>query len=658
MDTDNEGFREECGEDCSGNNEKFNVTKEDCGSIDVQNIMENDVFGNIGLVYDVNATKSGKRSEMHNEDGKGKHGADSIMNRKNKQKHDVMDTDNEGFREECGKDCSGNNEKFDVTKEDCGVTEEQGLGRPIMMDNVTGTMCHKGIGSTWYAIILVEIDAKKGFVDQIEVIYKDYVKETKRIKLIKVKPKVVDNKGNLHNKDKSNDAEVDKNDKKKVDNARSNNSPPSLEKIWNVSPKNIKKIIISENTYIVLSKELDKEDTGDDCCKDSRPIVDRSSGNTMDMVEFNEVVNNIEMEDIRSCGFQFTWTKSLRNPQCCYMYKLVKNLKKLKKPLKKLSWKNENVKFLKEKLKLSQDAIDKKPRDEKLREEVVKTLNAYVEAYNDEIKILQQKFLGKKDQVKPVNAEIFKNTLTKEEAFFMIRDVTDKEIKESVFDIDGDKASRQDGSSYVFFKNTWGIVGNEVCLAIKEFFRNDKLLREVNSTLIALIPKVSIPTKVSEFRPIACNERKTSVCYDKWCKDGLLSSAMSKRDIYDARLQDEAKVADIISQWIWPDGWINKAYKMGKHDKLHDVVKEMAGYGNEKCIDSLIHHLFQCDMPRKIWNELVNKAYKMGKHDKLHDVVNEMAGYSNEKCIGMVINKLIFSFYNLRHLARKESKIV
>ncbi|GJZ60691.1 RNA-directed DNA polymerase, eukaryota, reverse transcriptase zinc-binding domain protein, partial [Tanacetum coccineum] len=40
-----------------------------------------------------------------------------------------------------------------------------------------------------------------------------------------------------------------------------------------------------------------------------------SSGNTMDMVEFNEAVNNIEVEDICSSGFQFTWTKSLRNPQ-------------------------------------------------------------------------------------------------------------------------------------------------------------------------------------------------------------------------------------------------------------------------------------------------------------------------------------------------------
>ncbi|GJX38114.1 hypothetical protein Tco_0251417 [Tanacetum coccineum] len=56
------------------------------------------------------------------------------------------------------------------------------------------------------------------------------------------------------------------------------------------------------------------------------------------------------------------------------------------------------------------------------------------------------------------------------------------------------------------------------------------------------------------------NGRKTSVWYDKWCKDGPLSSAISKRDIYEAILHDEARVADIINngQWIWPDGWMDK----------------------------------------------------------------------------------------------------
>ncbi|GJT90597.1 RNA-directed DNA polymerase, eukaryota, reverse transcriptase zinc-binding domain protein, partial [Tanacetum coccineum] len=50
----------------------------------------------------------------------------------------------------------------------------------------------------------------------------------------------------------------------------------------------------------------------------------------------------------------------------------------------------------------------------------------------------------------------------------------------------------------------WHIVGTDVCKAVKEFFAKGKLLGELNATLITLVPKISTPKKVSDFRPIAC----------------------------------------------------------------------------------------------------------------------------------------------------------
>ncbi|GKF85796.1 zinc knuckle CX2CX4HX4C containing protein [Tanacetum coccineum] len=44
------------------------------------------------------------------------------------------------------------------------------LGRPIMMDNVTASMCYKGTCRAGYARILVEVDAKKGLQSQIEIL--------------------------------------------------------------------------------------------------------------------------------------------------------------------------------------------------------------------------------------------------------------------------------------------------------------------------------------------------------------------------------------------------------------------------------------------------------------------------------------------------------
>ncbi|GJV66182.1 zinc knuckle CX2CX4HX4C containing protein [Tanacetum coccineum] len=101
------------------------------------------------------------------------------------------------------------------------------------------------------------------------------------------------------------------------------------------------------------------------------------------------------------------------------------------------------------------------------------------------------------------------------------------------------------------------------------------------------------------------NGRKTSVWYDKWCKDGPLSSAISKRDIYEAILQDEARVVDIITngQWMWPDG-------MGNHDKLQDVINEMAGNNKVNCIGMVVNKLILVAVVYFIWQEMNLRMFK------------------------------------------------
>nr|GFD20239.1 hypothetical protein [Tanacetum cinerariifolium] len=53
-----------------------------------------------------------------------------------------------------------------------------------------------------------------------------------------------------------------------------------------------------------------------------------------------------------------------------------------------------------------------------------------------------------------------------------------------------------------FFHKT--VKGNEVCVAVCDFFNNGILLKEVNATIIALVPKLISPQKVSDFRLISC----------------------------------------------------------------------------------------------------------------------------------------------------------
>ncbi|KAL0282902.1 UNVERIFIED_CONTAM: hypothetical protein Sradi_7247600 [Sesamum radiatum] len=78
------------------------------------------------------------------------------------------------------------------------------------------------------------------------------------------------------------------------------------------------------------------------------------------------------------------------------------------------------------------------------------------------------------------------------------------EVKEAFFDIDVESAPGPDGYTSAFYRSAWPVIGQTLFQAIGEFFRTGKLLKQVNTTLIALIPKVNLPMYVSDYRPIAC----------------------------------------------------------------------------------------------------------------------------------------------------------
>lgn len=40
----------------------------------------------------------------------------------------------------------------------------------------------------------------------------------------------------------------------------------------------------------------------------------------------------------------------------------------------------------------------------------------------------------------------------------------------------------------LFFQKYWHIVGKDICVAIKDFFGSNKMLKAVNHTVISLIP--------------------------------------------------------------------------------------------------------------------------------------------------------------------------
>ncbi|KAL2904668.1 LINE-1 reverse transcriptase-like protein [Bienertia sinuspersici] len=86
----------------------------------------------------------------------------------------------------------------------------------------------------------------------------------------------------------------------------------------------------------------------------------------------------------------------------------------------------------------------------------------------------------------------------------LIAPFTSAEVKDAIFSMDGSKAPGPDGFNAQFYKENWDIIGEMVIKSVMEFFQKGKLLKEINSTFISLIPKIDRPQNVSEFRPIAC----------------------------------------------------------------------------------------------------------------------------------------------------------
>ncbi|XP_074303032.1 uncharacterized protein LOC141637455 [Silene latifolia] len=76
-------------------------------------------------------------------------------------------------------------------------------------------------------------------------------------------------------------------------------------------------------------------------------------------------------------------------------------------------------------------------------------------------------------------------------------EVSNDEIRKAMFDIGGNKAPGPDGFNSQFYKDTWEITGESVIKAVKDFFTSGKLLKQVNATLITLIPKVELPQDVT-----------------------------------------------------------------------------------------------------------------------------------------------------------------
>ncbi|KAL2237180.1 UNVERIFIED_CONTAM: Retrovirus-related Pol polyprotein from type-2 retrotransposable element R2DM [Sesamum indicum] len=104
--------------------------------------------------------------------------------------------------------------------------------------------------------------------------------------------------------------------------------------------------------------------------------------------------------------------------------------------------------------------------------------------------------LGTKAHTIPIDDGVFDwgPKLSSELTVELCRKITALKVKEAIFNINNNKAPGPDGYSSCFFKKAWNVVG----------VRSGRMLRQLNHTIIALVPKSEHSTSVADYRPISC----------------------------------------------------------------------------------------------------------------------------------------------------------
>ncbi|XP_059068658.1 uncharacterized protein LOC131859127 [Cryptomeria japonica] len=110
--------------------------------------------------------------------------------------------------------------------------------------------------------------------------------------------------------------------------------------------------------------------------------------------------------------------------------------------------------------------------------------------------------------------------MTVEDNAMLMAPFSIQEVKDIVFSMSPEKVPSPDGFTVLFFQKCWSFLGEDLHLVLEEARCNQTMLRDVNSTIIARIPKCENLVSFMDFRPIALYMMKA---YDRVNWQALLS---------------------------------------------------------------------------------------------------------------------------------------
>ena len=94
-------------------------------------------------------------------------------------------------------------------------------------------------------------------------------------------------------------------------------------------------------------------------------------------------------------------------------------------------------------------------------------------------------------------------SLSVREGVTLVKPFSLEEVKVAVWDCENFKCPGPDGINFGFIKDFWDMLKDDVMRFLVEFHRNGRLAKGINSTFIALNPKVDSPQRLNDYRPIS-----------------------------------------------------------------------------------------------------------------------------------------------------------
>ncbi|GJU87422.1 RNA-directed DNA polymerase, eukaryota, reverse transcriptase zinc-binding domain protein [Tanacetum coccineum] len=339
------------------------------------------------------------------------------------------------------------------------------IGSPLIMDAMTTSMCNQGIGRLGYARVLVEVNANKGLEDYIDVMYRNGEQFVKKVRVEydwkppmcshcivfghtnSKCPRVVSQSEHVQDKAKDNE---DFSNKEKMRQKNKKDDVTVEENLEKNDNHDMLQEINKESLSMKLSKK-EKEEVGK-ITGSSEWIIMGDVNVSLNLEDHSEGMSNFtqDMIDFQECVNEIKMEDINSSGLHFTWIKILLN---------------PNSSFLK---KIDRVMDGRRYENCDVAEQFMKHFEG---------------FLG-------INPTITK--LKEEDAYLFGNKITEEE------------ANSPDGFTSKFFKKAWEIIKEELCSAIKEFFRTGILLGEINATLISLVPKSLTPQKVSDFRPIAC----------------------------------------------------------------------------------------------------------------------------------------------------------